>query len=109
MCGRAGGTVIEQSFDCRCNGSKSSGGGWSPAPLGAMTALVWNYRGLEAVSTVRKLRKYVSEMRPIIMFLSEMKCGQSIFERVREWLDMFVIGVPSKVKSGGLALCGIQE
>ncbi|KAL0405816.1 UNVERIFIED_CONTAM: putative ribonuclease H protein [Sesamum latifolium] len=69
-----------------------------------MTALAWNYRGLGATSIVHKLGEYIREVRPLIVFLSETKCGQNKFVRVRKRLDMFGISVPSRGKSGGLAL-----
>ncbi|KAL0322048.1 UNVERIFIED_CONTAM: hypothetical protein Scaly_2501200 [Sesamum calycinum] len=65
--------------------------------------------GLGVASTVRKLKECVREYRPLLVLVSETKCGQFHFERVREKLNMFGVCVSSVGRSGGLALFWIKE
>ncbi|KAL0403940.1 UNVERIFIED_CONTAM: hypothetical protein Sradi_2034800 [Sesamum radiatum] len=65
---------------------------------------VWNCRGLGATSTVQKLGEWVREIKPVVLFLSETKCGNSKFEKVRDQLNMYGVCVPAVRKAGGLAL-----
>ncbi|KAL0386175.1 UNVERIFIED_CONTAM: putative mitochondrial protein [Sesamum radiatum] len=62
-----------------------------------------------SVPTVRKLSECIRKWRPQLVFLSETKCGNARFERVRDRLNMFGICVPAEGRSGGLALLWEKE
>ncbi|KAL0355405.1 UNVERIFIED_CONTAM: hypothetical protein Sradi_3987400 [Sesamum radiatum] len=74
-----------------------------------MSALVWNCGGLGSALTVQKLCECAHEWGPKLVFLSETKCSQKRFERVRECLNMFGVCVLSVGRAGGLVLLWNKE
>lgn len=74
-----------------------------------MSALVWNCRGLKNHCTVRALEKVVSS-KAILIFLMETKLFVVEFDVIKEGLNRIQgLVVPSKRRSGGVALLWKQE
>ncbi|KAK4383569.1 putative mitochondrial protein [Sesamum angolense] len=68
------------------------------------STLCWNCQGLWGLGKCRGLKNLVRTHHPSLVFLAETKCNNSRIEYVKQKLDWFGFGVPSKGKSGGLAL-----
>lgn len=71
-----------------------------------MIALIWNCRGIGQPSAVRVLRNYVISHRPLLLFLSKVKCMNfDIISNIIVSLGFSKFEfVPAIGKSGGLLL-----
>ncbi|KAL0320276.1 UNVERIFIED_CONTAM: hypothetical protein Sradi_5289100 [Sesamum radiatum] len=78
-------------------------GCWAAPPI-AINVLAWNCQGIGGPWTVRKLREYLRQYKPSMVFLSETKCSRKRFKFLRDKFDMFGIEVELRGKSGGLML-----
>ncbi|KAL9664958.1 hypothetical protein QQ045_020367 [Rhodiola kirilowii] len=92
-------TVVSLMECCRC------GGCYCLAPPRTMKILAWNCRGLGSSSAVCALKKTICSSRPLVVGITETKCGSHRCEviRVKLGFDCCFV-VPARGRSGGLAL-----
>lgn len=76
-----------------------------------MIRILWNCRGLDHPSIIRSLRDYVKSHRSSFVFLSEVKCSNSVqIEKIVKSLKFQSFEfVPSVGRSGGLLLMWQQN
>ncbi|KAL0331698.1 UNVERIFIED_CONTAM: hypothetical protein Sangu_1715300 [Sesamum angustifolium] len=69
-----------------------------------MSLLVWNYQGLGGSWTVQHLGWRIQDNKPSLDFLSETKCSCCLIESLKRKYDMYGFSIPSRGRSGGLAI-----
>ena len=64
------------------------GGGWLPAPPGAMKMLVWNCRGLANHETVQSLKRQIWLLNADLVFVSETRLHRNKVDSLRRKMGM---------------------